>query len=134
MSQITFQCTFCDKSFKTSCKLNYHMNQHTNKKPFKCDLCNKPFESPIKLKSHKLAHKSPVVCDICNKQYLNLYDHKQKFHSSTSHKCEICFKTFKHSCYLKKHQYIHPGEKLYPCSYCGANFNTSGNRISVQEL
>ncbi|XP_055918365.1 zinc finger protein 729-like [Eupeodes corollae] len=49
----TFQCTFCDKSFKKSVILKEHMTQHTGEVLYTCPHCPKTFNSKANMHSHR---------------------------------------------------------------------------------
>lgn len=48
-----FECTICDKSFKTNFSLKRHIDSHNENKPFQCDLCDYKTKQAANLTRHK---------------------------------------------------------------------------------
>jgi hypothetical protein len=46
--EITFMCSYCDKSFKRKYDLEKHSMKHTVDKPYKCGICGKQVKSSSK--------------------------------------------------------------------------------------
>eukprot|EP01083_Nonionella_stella_P057056 149946_1 len=48
----SFQCHFCEKSFKIEIRLKHHERTHSDERPFQCNLCEKTFKYRSNLATH----------------------------------------------------------------------------------
>lgn len=104
-----FECAMCNsKPFKTKSSLQKHIQtiHDSNGKKHKCEQCNLRFPSNAALKIH------------INLQHFNIRDFR----------CKTCGETFKTKANLKKHEYVHGGQKPFQCMFeaCGKEFTTAG--------
>ena len=70
------KCNECEKLFKNSTSLNYHLKRHTNFEKHTCDQCDKTFVSKNGLDIHiEIAHNDECekyrnfLCEDCNKAF-----------------------------------------------------------------
>ena len=77
-------CQFCDKSFKTKCTLNRHLETvhlQNSDVTFECKTCRKLFRRKDKLQVHEKTHlkdKVEISCEVCLKKFQSkdgLYAH-----------------------------------------------------------
>lgn len=97
-----FCCSFCDKTFRTSTKLNVHVNGvHFKVRKYTCEICNKKFLDSGNLRNHKVTHggERKYVCDF-----------------------EGCGKTFALQGTLTVHKKYHIQDKQFTCDICSKNF------------
>ena len=87
-----FECTVCEKKFKTKGDLRTHLFVHSEDKAHSCPLCQKRYHRKQELKSHMLVHN----------------EKKQ-------HKCGVCGEAFKHKCNLTTHVKKHSNEEMKSC-------------------
>ena len=80
----TFQCTFCQNSFRNLSNFRKHERVHTGKAPYECRTCKKRFTRTSSLKMHERIHTGEVPFE-----------------------CKTCKKRFKQKHHLKKHEQIH---------------------------
>uniref|UniRef100_A0A336LXH2 CSON004477 protein n=1 Tax=Culicoides sonorensis TaxID=179676 RepID=A0A336LXH2_CULSO len=91
-----FQCTLCEKFYKTKKILKQHMEIH-NKREMSCEFCNKIFYRERNLKTHiKLVH----------------------LNREKSRPCHICGKAFTHKKSLDRHLFTHSEVRAFKCSEC----------------
>lgn len=100
-------------------------------KPKKCNEANNmshvsiciPVSKPIKLGRASARNNNGLgfICDLCSKFFTekgNLRKHMFIHTGERPYKCKICEKSFYHSSYLKIHHRSHTDVKPYPCTLC----------------
>uniref|UniRef100_A0A1I8FLC8 C2H2-type domain-containing protein n=1 Tax=Macrostomum lignano TaxID=282301 RepID=A0A1I8FLC8_9PLAT len=103
---------------------------HSGRRPFECNICQKTFGHAISLTQHRRKFSSAE----CGKSFKRV-QHPQ--HSPAHpqrhppYPCEYCGKRFHQKSDMKKHTYIHTGEKPYRCSECGKAFSQSSPTSSL---
>ncbi|XP_065091860.1 zinc finger protein 184-like [Ochlerotatus camptorhynchus] len=128
-----FPCDFCDKTFRTSTKLNVHVNGvHLKVRKYTCEICNKKFLDSGNLRNHKVTHggERKYICDFegCGKTFAlqgTLTVHKKSHIQDKRFTCDFCLKNFLYKWLLVKHLRTHTGEKPYECDICHKKFSTS---------
>ncbi|XP_055701661.1 zinc finger protein 91-like [Phlebotomus papatasi] len=139
-------CGLCDKKFKSSVHLKYHLQRHTGEKKHECEICGKKFSDS----SHKRRHilqlhegKKPdnssgsapkFTCEHCGKVMWvkGSYErHILVVHTSNRDiKCPQCPKTFKLKYNLKEHMLVHSNEKPFVCDICNTGFKRKANLLA----
>jgi uncharacterized C2H2 Zn-finger protein len=130
-----FKCPTCDYTVSRPKFLEFHMQTHSDKKPFSCDHCDKQFIWKGALKSHLFnnhlqnSEKKSYMCVICFRQYAtpgSLASHKKSVHfqnvDRSRNLCEICSKSFATYTSYKEHMISHSEDydKLQlKCPECG---------------
>ncbi|XP_045782950.1 uncharacterized protein PF11_0213-like isoform X2 [Maniola jurtina] len=129
-----YQCTACDKSYKTKSVLKMHIaevHMAVDIKTMPCSECGKMFKCLKTLNNHvRLSHLKlyKCKCEICGITLSNKYNMRSHLTSHIDYrpfKCsfEGCDKRFKDKCGLKKHTIIHYPEKHFECSICKKKFS-----------
>lgn len=83
-----------------------------------CPNCDKEYKSKFNLKKHfQLSHlkQKLFVCDICQKSLSSkqvLEEHLNKHNGIKRHKCETCYKEFRHYSHLALHRKKHDPKYL----------------------
>ncbi|XP_065363150.1 transcription factor grauzone-like [Calliphora vicina] len=128
VTQLTFECTVCQKIFKQKQNLERHLLTHvTGNKDFKCNECEKAYVLEVQLKAHiKLVHNDNRVCDQCGKTLHGigaLKKHLKEHEGIEKPKfpCDECGTELASSTNLKRHKaaYHNDGSTVYICSICG---------------
>lgn len=129
--QTSFNCDYCNKSFKKLKSLEKHIKTH-NEHKYRCKYCNIEFLLNTSLKIHLKKHEGQnnvLQCLTCNIPYANESDlkvHIRKNHPEEklqSIKCLECGKIFKKNCELRKHQKIHNQNfRPHSCKICEKTF------------
>eukprot|EP00095_Tigriopus_kingsejongensis_P007159 snap_masked-scaffold285_size222332-processed-gene-1.4 protein:Tk07159 transcript:snap_masked-scaffold285_size222332-processed-gene-1.4-mRNA-1 annotation:"zinc finger protein 850-like isoform x3" len=76
----TFQCSHCEKAFKTLAELRRHDGMvHSDLRPHKCNVCGKGFNSANLVKRHQTVHtdERPYECGHCDKMFKSSYELKR---------------------------------------------------------
>lgn len=66
-----FNCSECNKTFKTSSELKSHVSTHSNTRPFICEICGQAYKHKYALNIHVGMHNGicPFICMYCNKSF-----------------------------------------------------------------
>ncbi|XP_053114703.1 zinc finger protein 579 [Hemicordylus capensis] len=107
-----YECSVCQKPFKSKYDLATHSLIHTGALPFQCSQCGKRFRRLSHLKQHGVTHTAarPFQCVMCQKEFKRLADlarHRQVHEGDKPHQCGICHKCFSRSYSLLRHQRCH---------------------------
>ena len=121
-----YQCSFCDKSYKTVKSLRAHAKCHTGE-GYQCKFCLMFFTAPSTLQRHMKTHQEQqsCVCVVCDRQFVapkNLKWHIRAVHGgdvnilmkslgkeyacvdlSSTFPCQFCEKSYAQIKSLKKH-------------------------------
>ena len=137
-------CDTCNKFFKSSKYLKYHVTHVHLKKEvmepnYMCQFCSKEFPKS-KLRAHIRNYHcgEDLNCDLCGKHFKNkkhFSAHKQMAHSQTEVICEICSKSFSNKHYLRQHtRHIHESEEgSVHCEDCGKAFGHKHHLLHHQK-
>lgn len=137
-----FICEICATSFKTKHTLDGHILTHFDRTRVQCDECGKFYCNELQVKRHqKRCHGiggQVFQCKICGVHAKNAYAltaHINLNHKADpqKHQCEVCSKGFKRIKTLREHMASHTGQKLYSCSFCEREFNSSANKYKHQK-
>ncbi|XP_038843883.1 zinc finger protein 37-like [Salvelinus namaycush] len=126
------ECSFCKKSYNSTCKLKAHVRLCHIGKPCTCPVCGMTFKHKGILSKHMRIHtgEKPFSCGDCGKSFnrmghLNM--HKVTHTGEKPFSCADCGKSFNRKGHLTMHKLIHTGEKPFSCADCGKSFNRKGH-------
>lgn len=137
-------CGLCNKKFKSSVHLKFHLQRHTGEKKHQCEICGKKFSDS----SHKRRHIRQVhegqkpdsssapkfTCEYCGKVMWVKGSYERHIlvaHTSNRDiKCPQCPKTFKLKYNLKEHMLVHSEEKPFVCDICNTGFKRKSNLLT----
>lgn len=93
----SYECTFCEKTFRDKYHLTRHLFVHAGEKVPDCKLCKIPR-------------------DVCScEPYQPILE--------KPHKCDRCGKTFRDKYHLNRHIFVHTREKPFKCMFCDKHFS-----------
>ncbi|XP_062977911.1 zinc finger protein 660-like [Elgaria multicarinata webbii] len=135
----SFKCSWCEKSYGDSSKLNRHERVHTGEKPYKCAECGKGCIDNSHLITHQRIHtgEKPYTCKECGKSFARratLITHERIHTGEKPYTCKECGKSFSQKATLITHKRIHTGEKPYTCKECGNSFSHSSSLITHERI
>lgn len=146
----TLECDVCGSKFKSRFSLKKHLRRHrpedyTVSEPLFCKYCDRKFPFLDTYEKHTAAHE--VALNKTNSSVVSTSEVKVKIEKSNEKKspagkkrrprpklppnqppkaiCSQCGKGFKTKCALKKHFYIHTGERPYVCEVCNKAYYTN---------
>lgn len=109
----------------------------------KCGHCGETFDHQKKLMAHYIQNgicrRSRFKCDMCPKTFPKRYKLQQHMRSHTKetpYQCKLCFKTYRCSQNLRRHQkFSHEGVKRFYCRTCHKgdifllSYNSTGKKF-----
>ena len=122
-----YQCTTCEKAFKTSYALRIHIRTHTNERPYMCEICGKSFLKKNNMTCHRNTHTNarPHRCEVCHKGfncYSGLMKHRRQHTGDKRFVCNVCGMKFIASSSLKRHVLTHTDLRPLSCNKCGKTY------------
>ena len=130
----SYDCSNCDRTFKTFFRLEYHLNAIHKGMKYKCQHCNKILKYQDSLKRHiDIVHKQKPLedfkfqCITCQKGFLTkrqVETHMMCVHNGEKNfECGKCGKCFAGLSSLKRHvELIHKRIKKHKCNICAKHF------------
>lgn len=95
-----YKCELCDAEFNQSAHLIIHKHHiHNVNKSFQCSLCNKFFKTRWSYRNHLVSihENNKFSCPYCNKSFSlkgNMETHISAYHNKIRYPCWICVKSF----------------------------------------
>lgn len=125
-------CEDCGKECKDPSSFKQHVATHADRDLTKvqCQTCGKWLKNQYTLRAHKTVHeKIQYKCPHCDKfkPLSQLRQHITIAHSTPTHKCHLCDKSFTRDKALREHIATHTGASLYKCVYCKQPFKNDAN-------
>ena len=145
-----YACPYCSKIFKTSSRVRRHILIHTGEKPFFCPHCKYKTNQRSHLQLHVQnqhwsffwnSYKVLVLFILqinYNKSFLELFftflkegmyllQNEPMMVDVGQYACPICCKIFRKATLVRRHMFIHTGEKPFSCTICNYKTNQRGN-------
>ena len=133
-------CPICQKRFRGSYGLKYHVESVHEGKRVLCEICGKEMRSELHLKKHLQVHsgEKPFICGFCTKRFARndtLTLHLRVHTRERPYVCEICNKRFSQKSSLNLHvKSIHQENKRHSCVICNKSFvNRAGLKGHMQQ-
>ncbi|KAM9400736.1 uncharacterized protein ACWYII_030590 isoform 1-T1 [Salvelinus alpinus] len=126
------ECSFCKKSYNSTCQLKAHVRLCHGGKPCTCPVCGMTFKHKGALSNHMRIHtgEKSFSCGDCGKRFnrkMSLTEHKLTHTGEKPFSCVDCGKSFNRKGHLTIHKLTHTGEKPFSCGDCGKSFNRKGH-------
>ncbi|XP_069669748.1 zinc finger protein 235-like isoform X2 [Periplaneta americana] len=117
---------------KNSNSSGEHAATDEDKKPLQFEISKGCLSNPAKSTTHlsERVVKNGYKCDICGKSFSTSRGVKRHEFLHTGEKpfsCDVCGKCFSQSSHLRCHERLHTGEKTFKCDVCGNYFSRSSN-------
>ncbi|XP_015911349.1 zinc finger protein 596 isoform X1 [Parasteatoda tepidariorum] len=103
----SYKCVLCSYTCVNIGNMKRHVIVHTGERPYICNLCNKTFNQNSVSSQQSLYYSTRQV--LGNKVY-------------KSYKCTLCSYSCHNNTNMKKHIYVHTGERPHVCNVCGRRF------------
>ena len=118
-----YKCRKCPKKFSTYSIMKYHLQLHSDARPYACSTCSKSFRTQRHLTQHEVTHSTTYsfVCDQVNVHFLLIRipfqgiinTQKYGIHNILCQNSQ-CGKAYQSKHYLDNHyRYTHRGIKHY---------------------
>ncbi|XP_055623176.1 transcription factor grauzone-like [Toxorhynchites rutilus septentrionalis] len=141
LRKFKFVCDICGRILNSRHTWKTHRLTHSEVLPLKkiqCPQCGSWHKNTESLLKHERTHnehkRTQHVCPDCGKVAPTsnaLRSHRVYVHQlKPSHVCSVCGKAFKKDIALREHMSQHTGKRLYKCTYCEKEFNSSANMFA----
>ncbi|XP_029661516.1 zinc finger protein 239-like, partial [Formica exsecta] len=135
-----YNCSICDKSFRSASNMNRHVRDvHNGVKNFVCDVCGRRLASRESRDEHRRTHtgERPHTCETCGKSFkqkASLHVHRLYHSQILPHHCDLCDRGFRRKQELDKHVSWHFDQKPYACDICDEHFSSKSCVVRHQRI